>query len=962
MGLFIGNSMHAYDFKVDGLCYNILSTTNHTVELTYDDLNTWYNGNIVVPKVVSYNKVSYEVKVIGEYAFAHRDSGSSIPNHDLLSVTLPEGITEIGNCSFINCDSLKSVNIPKTTLRLGDSTFWGCKSLSSMDIPNGILSIDYGAFYDCSSLIKIDLSKTAMEVINNRVFNNCSHLEEILLPKSLKSIGARAFSGCTRLSQMIIPSSVNSIGVYAFSGCSSFEDIELPISISTINSGLFSGCKRLKNIKIPNSITTIGEKVFYGCDGLEKLIIPNSVTKVGNYAFNGLRNLIFLFLGNSINEIGRNAFQDCLCLQDLFCFADKIPTVNSYSFYGIDRGKTTLHVPESLLEEYKTNEQWMYFNILPLVNGIYNYPILSIKVSGYGTASFDDNILTNEQKQLAIAEGTNMSLSMNTDCDNRLISFQVNGLDVLSDIKDNHYNFIMTSDTKIKIEFEEHTIGGREYIDLGLPSGKYWAAKNNGAKLKDDKGGYCEYTDTWGQYWQLPTKEDFQELFDECEWFYDQTKGFVFKGQNGNIMYLPFKGFGIKESIGLGYYYIDYDTDKAYYWVSGYNNIIIGTESGFEPSTARNNWECSLRLISTIKNENVFSVGGINYTVISREERKVNIAKGNYENVLDVPSTVKYPDANWNVVGIDKNALVDCNNLSAIIWNPDVPFTENVNNPNLILYVKDASYAPTIINNVVVNGLASHITLTDAESSNSFYCPQAFTAQNISYTHHYTMMTGIGESRGWETIALPFDVQKIAHQSKGEIVPFISWTSGNAKKPFWLMEFSGNGWKAANSIKAYTPYVISMPNNDNYKSEFRLNGSVTFSSENVIVGKTENLNTAYYNGKTFVPNFDNQDGSGIYVLNVNNDFATYQGPNAEGSTFFINLRAMHPFEAYMTTSSTNAPESIGIFDDMATEIQEIPYDALTKVNSVYDLQGRKIEKSNLTKGVYIRNGQKVIIR
>jgi hypothetical protein len=225
------------------------------------------------------------------------------------------------------------------------------------------------------------------------------------------------------------------------------------------------------------------------------------------------------------------------------------------------------------------------------------------------------------------------------------------------------------------------------------------------------------------------------------------------------------------------------------------------------------------------------------------------------------------------------------------------------------------------------------------------------------------MMTGIGESRGWETIALPFDVQKIEHASKGTIVPFAQWRSGDTTKPFWLYELKSNGFVEASSIKANTPYIISMPNNPQYADQYQLVGNVTFSAENTTVKVSDNLQQPKYNDRTFVPSFQVQPSSlGYYALNVTNDYFTNNSGMTDGSRFVLNMRRILPFEAYMTTSSSNAPESIGIFDDMTTEIHEIPNEALNTGTSVYDLQGRKIEKSVLTKGVYIRNGQKVIIR
>ena len=154
------------------------------------------------------------------------------------------------------------------------------------------------------------------------------------------------------------------------------------------------------------------------------------------------------------------------------------------------------------------------------------------------------------------------------------------------------------------------------------------------------------------------------------------------------------------------------------------------------------------------------------------------------------------------------------------------------------------------------------------------------------------MATGIGESKGWESIALPFDVAKTTHASKGEMVPYQTWDGTDSKKPYWLMELGAGGFVNANAIKANTPYIISMPNHSNYREDYRLNGSVTFSAENVRVARTDDVEEARQGDRHFVPNFVNRQGTGVYALNVNSDYVTYTGGLAAGSRFVPNLRVI----------------------------------------------------------------------
>ena len=113
-----------------------------------------------------------------------------------------------------------------------------------------------------------------------------------------------------------------------------------------------------------------------------------------------------------------------------------------------------------------------------------------------------------------------------------------------------------------------------------------------------------------------------------------------------------------------------------------------------------------------------------------------------------------------------------------------------------------------------------------------------------------------------------------------------------------------------------------------------------------------------YRERIFVPCYSNQEVSaGIYALNVKNDYVTNSSNMTEGSWFVQNLRQVHPFEAYMTSSS-QAQEFFGVLE---TGIETIDSSQET-VNRFYDLQGRMVQGSKLPKGVYIMNGKKMLIK
>ena len=302
--------------------------------------------------------------------------------------------------------------------------------------------------------------------------------------------------------------------------------------------------------------------------------------------------------------------------------------------------------------------------------------------------------------------------------------------------------------------------------------------------------------------------------------------------------------------------------------------------------------------------------------------------------------------------------------IAAIVYNSSVPMANSdlqaITNPNLLIYVKSDSLAPADRNNIIVDGFAKNIVLTDvAQGNNDFYCPQSFTAEAISYTREFKQKTQIGVSRGWETIALPFTVQTITHEQRGVIAPFGN-TASNTH--FWLRRLTSNGLQAVPTIEANTAYLISMPNSEEYVADYNLPGRVTFSAENATVPMTEVVKdeSADY---VMTPCFTNAAAKqGIYVLNVGEERSGYP----EGSIFESNYRALLPFQAYVEHKGSNPAPPYFIVGDLGGDTTGIDATLVNseRVNSEawYTLDGRKLQGKPTQKGVYITNGKKVIIK
>ena len=65
---------------------------------------------------------------------------------DFTSITIPNGVTEIGEGAFSYCGSLTSITIPDGVTSIGNYAFFGCESLASVTVPGSVTSIGEGAF------------------------------------------------------------------------------------------------------------------------------------------------------------------------------------------------------------------------------------------------------------------------------------------------------------------------------------------------------------------------------------------------------------------------------------------------------------------------------------------------------------------------------------------------------------------------------------------------------------------------------------------------------------------------------------------------------------------------------------------------------------------------------------------------------------------------------------------------
>ena len=87
-------------------------------------------------------------------------------------VTIPDGVTSIGETAFEGCSGLTSVTIPDSVKSIGAYAFSGCSGLASVTIPDSVKSIGDYAFSNCKALklVEFEGNRCDMQMDVQNVF------------------------------------------------------------------------------------------------------------------------------------------------------------------------------------------------------------------------------------------------------------------------------------------------------------------------------------------------------------------------------------------------------------------------------------------------------------------------------------------------------------------------------------------------------------------------------------------------------------------------------------------------------------------------------------------------------------------------------------------------------------------------------------------------------------------------
>lgn len=309
--------------------------------------------------------------------------------------TIPNDVKIIGYEAFADCLNLNSVDIPNSVTTIEGVAFTFCKKISLIEIPASVTSISASAFNYCTRLENINVAddnpnyksvdgvlfnksmteilryplykKGAYEipqtviVVGEYAFHLSTGLTEVVLPSTLKDIKKCGFFNCSKLTELYLPSKVETIGNSAFGSCANLSKIVMSNGITSLGNWCFAGCKSLENIELPTTLTIFGEGSFSDCPKLTAISIPEGTTIIPASFCANNKLLVRVSLPSTVTNIGDYAFYSCKAMRNLYCYSDNPPICGIYPFYGVDKSKCTLYVPETSIEKYKTDNVFKEF-------------------------------------------------------------------------------------------------------------------------------------------------------------------------------------------------------------------------------------------------------------------------------------------------------------------------------------------------------------------------------------------------------------------------------------------------------------------------------------------------------------------------------------------------------------------------------------------------------------------------
>ncbi len=266
----------------------------------------------------------------------------------LATIKLP-ALTSLSNNLFTGCANLTSLTIGEWSNTEGNEgldmavipsgCFQNCGNLTNLYFTN-VEKVEGWAFEGCTSMTVLPIKncKEGEEVeIGQKAFNNTKLTGEIVLPEGITIIKGASFAACKEMTAITLPTTIKSVDPEFDLNSTNLTHIKMAGNGSNNNYITDNGILYAINggnlivvrcpianpepIKIPatineKTVTEIGDKAFHDC-AMTTVELSDGLLKIGATAFFQCKNLTALTIPASVTDIANDFINDCTALATL---------------------------------------------------------------------------------------------------------------------------------------------------------------------------------------------------------------------------------------------------------------------------------------------------------------------------------------------------------------------------------------------------------------------------------------------------------------------------------------------------------------------------------------------------------------------------------------------------------------------------------------------------------------------
>nr|WP_318659499.1 leucine-rich repeat domain-containing protein [uncultured Treponema sp.] len=311
----------------------------------------------------------------------------------LEEIRIPDTVTSIQACAFVNCVNLKTVYIGKGVQTIKDAYgtsngIFRCTTTNHLenifvDPDNQYFEDDNGILYTKGKTkllhYPIDnktenlvIPDSCTEIANdNHAFAMRENLKTITIGSGLTTFTAGSLGRFSALENITVSSAnetyksvdgiwmskdgtkivlypakksgityvmsndVVEIEKQAFACNQNLQSVTFSSNLKKTGIGIFNKATGLKSITLPDSLTDMQGAFCWECTSLETAVIGNEIETLGVTMFKGCTNLKSVTIGSKVTTIGNMDFQDCPVLTEITIPAS-VTKIGQNAFAGSD--------------------------------------------------------------------------------------------------------------------------------------------------------------------------------------------------------------------------------------------------------------------------------------------------------------------------------------------------------------------------------------------------------------------------------------------------------------------------------------------------------------------------------------------------------------------------------------------------------------------------------------------------